>query len=147
KVAPTAMMAMKALRVATLARLVMPMKFGLTSAPTISRSRSAAKGATARRSTSRQLRRGRSTALLSSLMLIATPASRPCPEGIRIFVATPTRRSRRFLFLQTSRIAHDLLFGDVVALEHADDPSFPHHRDAGAESDDLGQFGGHDDDR
>ncbi len=57
KVAPTAMMAMKALRVATLARLVMPMKFGLTSAPTTSSSASAANGATALRSISRQERR------------------------------------------------------------------------------------------
>lgn len=69
KVAPTAMMAMKALRVATLARLVMPMKLGLTKAPTISSSARATKGATARRSTSRQDRRRIS--LVSSLTLIS----------------------------------------------------------------------------
>src|SRR6266702_4604155 len=54
KVAPTAMMAMKALRVMTLRRLSMPRKFGFAIAPSISRGASARKGATARRSTSFQ---------------------------------------------------------------------------------------------
>src|SRR5258708_1353718 len=54
KVAPTAMMAMKALRVMTLRRLSMLMKFGFAIAPSIRRSASATKGATARRSMSFQ---------------------------------------------------------------------------------------------
>jgi hypothetical protein len=73
KVAPTATIAMKALRVATFARLVMPMKLGFTSAPTMSSSASAAKGATALRSTSRQLRPLPFVSTASSLAVMFVP--------------------------------------------------------------------------
>ena len=87
KVAPIAMMAMKALRVATLARLFRPMKFGLTIAPRIRSSTKAAKGATARRSISRQFRRR--TSRVSSFTLVSTPTSRPIIPGVCFFSALP----------------------------------------------------------
>ena len=79
KVAPTAMIAMKAERVATLARLLSPMKLGFTRAPTISRISSAAKGATARRSTSRQIRRPRPGVVVSvsAVIVFPSPPARP----------------------------------------------------------------------
>ena len=88
KVAPTAMIAMKALRVSTLERLSMPRKFGLTKLPSTSSSASATKGATARRSTSRQDRRG-GAALVISVMPV--PPSRRPPSMSH---PSPERRSR-----------------------------------------------------
>ncbi len=75
KVAPTAMIATKALRVATFARLSMPMKFGLVSAPSTRSSASATKGATARRSISFRSDRGSSDACPSPSTLMSKTSS------------------------------------------------------------------------
>ncbi|MNT74297.1 hypothetical protein D3C72_2131050 [compost metagenome] len=76
------MMAMKAERVATLARLVRPMKFGLTIAPMIKSRSRAAKGATALKSTSRQVRRPRmSVALSVSVVIVSRLLRQPAQVG------------------------------------------------------------------
>src|SRR5437016_7896359 len=111
KVAPTAMMAMKALRVMTLSRLSMLMKFGFAIAPSIRRRASATNGATARRSMSFQDFCTFRVSAARSVMLCSLP---------------------RF---DASRQHDDLVLVHVFACYRADDPPGAHDHDAVANAD------------
>src|SRR3954451_20591384 len=107
KVAPTAMMAMKALRVMTFKRLSMPMKFGFAIAPSISSRTSATNGATARRS--------------MSFQDFCT---------FRVSAASSVISLRSLLGLDAGRQHDDLVLVHVLACHGADDPPGPHDNDA-----------------
>src|SRR6266550_2430396 len=126
KVAPTAMMAMKALRVMTLSRLSMLMKFGFAIAPSIRRRASARKGATARRSMSFQD--------FCTFRLSAA----------RSVIFDPLCGLPRF---DAGRQHDDLVLVHVLACYRADDPPRPHDHDAVANSDQFLHLGRDDDDR
>src|SRR3954462_15145508 len=111
-VAPTAMMAMKALRVMTFSRLSTLMKFGFAIAPSIRRSASATKGAAARRSMSFQDFWIFRASAASSVILLCSLA--------------------RF---DAGRQHDDLVLVHVLAGYGANDPSGPHDHDAVANAD------------
>src|SRR5450755_2500210 len=120
KVAPTAMMAMKALRVTTFNRLSILMKFGFAIAPSIRRRASARKGATARRSMSFQ------------------DFCTFRPSAARSVIFDPLCGLPGF---DASRQHDDLVLVHVLARYRADDPPRPHDHDAVANADQFLHFG------
>src|SRR5690606_31309939 len=104
------MMAMKALRVITFIRLVTEMKFSLAMAPSTSRRASATKGATARRSQSREV------------------------FGLAVSVAAVVMASGSLPCLYTGGQHDDFVLGHVFSRQLPDNLPRPHDKDAVADA-------------
>src|SRR3546814_1671571 len=117
------MWAMKALLVMTFIRLVTEMKFSVGIAPSTSKRASATKGATARRSQSREV------------------------FGLVVSVAAVVMASGSLPCLYARGQHDDFVLGHVFPRQFTDNLPRSHDKDAVADADQLRHFGGDDDNR